>query len=421
MSKARLVLTALFIDHQAPAEVAARYGVHRAWVYKLKARYLAEGEAALEPRSRRPKTSPTALSTEVVDLIVGVRKELSDAGLDAGPDTIAWHLEHHHGQRVARSTVSRHLTRAGLVTPDPSKRPKSSYLRFEASLPNETWQSDFTHYRLTRPDGRPGNDVEIISWLDDCTRYALHVTAHARITTQIVVTTLRETLARHGIPASTLTDNGMVYTVRLAGHGRQGGKNSFEAELRRRHIVQKNSRPGHPTTCGKAERFQQTMKKWLRAQPVQPTTIADLQALLDLFADAYNHRRPHRSLPHRATPATLYHSMPKALPGPTTDPETHDRIRHDRVDKAGSVTLRHNSRLHHIGVGRTHAGTCVILLVQDLQIRVVNAATGELLRDLILDPTRDYQPTGAPKGPARRPQNEQQPNLRSQVQLSPMS
>ena len=402
MSKARLVITALFVDHQSPAEVTARYGVHRAWVYKLKARYEAEGEIALEPRSRRPKASPAALSAEVVDLIVRVRKELTDAGLDAGPDTIGWHLQHHHGHRVARSTISRHLTAAGLVTPEPKKRPKSSYIRFEASLPNQCWQSDFTHYRLTRPDGRPGADVEIITWLDDCTRYALHVTAHPRVTTPIVVTTFRETLARHGIPASTLTDNGMVYTVRLAGHGRHGGKNSFEAELRRRHIVQKNSRPGHPTTCGKTERFQQTMKKWLRAQPDQPATIAELQALLDLFTDEYNHRRPHRSLPHRATPATLYESMPKSPPDPTTNPETHDRIRHDRVDKTGSVTLRHNSRLHHIGVGRTHAGTRVILLVQDLQIRVVNAATGELLRELVLDPRRDYQPTGAPKGPTRK-------------------
>ncbi len=403
MSKARLVLTALLVDNQTPAEIAARYGVHRTWVYKLKARYEAEGETALDPRSRRPKTSPTSLSPEVVDLIVRLRKELTDAGLDAGPDTISWHLAHHHGTKISVATVSRYLTKAGLVTPEPKKRPKSSYIRFEASMPNETWQSDFTHYRLTRPDGRPGADVEIISWLDDCTRYALHVTAHPRITTPIVLSTFRESLTQHGIPASTLTDNGMVYTVRLAGHGRQGGKNSFEAELSRRHIVQKNSRPAHPTTCGKAERFQQTMKKWLRAQPDQPRTIAELQALLDLFADQYNHRRPHRSLPHRATPATLYNSMPKALPGPATDPHTHERIRHDRVDKTGSVTLRHNSRLHHIGIGRTHAGTCVILLIQDLQIRIVHAATGELLRELILDPSRDYQPTGAPKGPTRRP------------------
>jgi transposase InsO family protein len=410
-SKASLVITALFVDHQTPAEVAARYGVHRAWVYKLKARYEAEGDAALEPRSRRPKTSPSALSCDAVDLIVRVRKELSDAGLDAGPETIAWHLQHHHAHRVARSTISRHLTAAGLITPEPKKRPKSSYIRFEAAMPNETWQSDFTHYRLTHPtlEGtrRPGADVEIISWLDDCTRYALHVTAHARITGPIVTATFRHTVAMHGIPASTLTDNGMVYTVRLSG-GR-GGRNTFEQELHDRHVVQKNSRPGHPTTCGKAERFQQTMKKWLRAQPLQPSTILDLQALLDRFTDEYNHRRPHRSLPHRATPATLYDTMPKAVPGEVTDPHTHDRIRHDTVDKAGSVTLRHRSRLHHIGIGigigRTHTGTCVILLIQDLDIRILNAATGELLRELTLNPNRDYQPTGAPKGPTRRPPN----------------
>ena len=270
-------------------------------------------------------------------------------------------------------------------------------------MPNETWQSDFTHYRLTHPDGRPGTDVEIISWLDDCTRYALHVSAHARVTAPIVLTTFTWAADLHGYPASTLTDNGMVYTVRLAGRGRQGGKNSFEAELSRRHIVQKNSRPFHPTTCGKAERFQQTMKKWLRTQPVQPTTLTELQELLEEFLDEYNHRRPHRSLPHRATPATLYDSMPKATPGESHDPDTHDRIRHDRVDKAGSVTIRHDGRLHHIGVGRTHTGTCVILLVQDLDIRIINAITGELMRDLTLNPHLDYQPTGAPKGPTRRP------------------
>ena len=122
-SKARLVITALFVDRQTPAEVAARYGVHRTWVYKLKARYEAEGETALALRSRRPKTSPAAIAPEVVELIVRLRKELSEAGLDAGPETIAWHLEHHHGHRVARSTVSRHLAAAGLVTPEPRKGP----------------------------------------------------------------------------------------------------------------------------------------------------------------------------------------------------------------------------------------------------------------------------------------------------------
>jgi len=403
MSKAKLILIALFVDHQTPAEVAARYGVHRGWVYKLKARYEAEGEAAFEPHSRRPKTSPSAISSASVDLILELRDKLSTGGLDSGPDTIAWHLAHHHAITVSVATISRYLTRAGLVTPQPKKRPKSSYIRFQADLPNETWQSDFTHYRLTQPDGTPGADVEIVTWLDDCTRYALHITVHVRVTGPIVLKTFRTTLSTHGIPASTLTDNGMVYTARFAG-GR-GGRNGFEHELRRLHVTQKNSRPNHPTTCGKVERFQQTMKNWLRSQPIQPGTITELQALLDTFRDEYNHRRPHRSLPHRATPAALYDTIPKALPANSRDADTHDRIRHDRVDTAGSVTLRVNGRLHHIGIGRTHARTHVILLVQDLDVRIVNAITGELFRELIIDPTKDYQPTGAPKGPTRpRPQ-----------------
>jgi Integrase core domain len=168
-------------------------------------------------------------------------------------------------------------------------------------------------------------------------------------------------------------------------------------------VVQKNSRPNHPTTCGKVERFQQTMKKWLVAQPDQPATLAALQTLIDAFLAAYNHHRPHRSLPHRATPATAYAARPKATPGDRSA-DTHNRVRTDRIDQTGCVTLRVNGRLHHIGIGRTHTGTHVLLLVQDLDIRVIDAATGELLRELTLDPTRDYQPTGKPPGPAPKTQ-----------------
>ena len=399
MSKARLVITALFVEHQKPAEVAARYGVHRAWVYKLKARYEAEGEGAMEPRSRRPKTSPNATQLAVIDLIIRLRKELTGSGLDGGPETIGWHLEHEHGHRVSRATISRILTRAGLITPQPKKRPKSSYVRFAAAMPNETWQSDVTHYRLA--DATPtGRDVEIITWLDDCTRYVLHCSAHAPVTGDIVVATFRDTAARHGIPASTLTDNGMVFTVRFSGG--KGGRNGFEKQLRTWHVVQKNSRGNHPQTCGKVERFQQTLKKWLRQQPAQPATLAELQALIDAFVDIYNHRRPHRSLPHRAVPASLYDTLPKATPTTHRDTDTHDRVRFDRIDTGGKITLRHAGRLYSIGIGRTHARTRVIVLVQDLNIRIIDRTTGELLRELVLDETRRYQPTGRPPGPRPR-------------------
>jgi transposase InsO family protein len=398
VSKPRLVITAVLAG-QSQSEVARTYGVTQGWISKLMARYRAEGEAAFEPRSRAPKNSPAAIPAEHVELILTLRKQLTEVGHDAGPETICWHLAEHHSVTVSRATVHRILTRHGQVTPDPAKRPKSSYIRFEAEQPNETWQSDFTHYRLTRPDGSPGRDVEVITWLDDHSRYALHISAHERITAPIVLDTFTETAGQHGHPASTLTDNGMVYTVRFAGG--KGGKTKLELELRRLGITQKNSRPSHPTTCGKVERFQQTMKNWLRAQQPQPATLAELQTLLDRFRTEYNTRRPHRSLEHRATPATAYTTRPKAGPSSDRSRETHDRVRTDKIDRVGTVTLRHNGRLHHIGVGRTHAGTYVRLLVQDLDITIINATTGEILRELVLDPTRDYQPTGAPKGPTK--------------------
>jgi transposase len=180
MSITRLLITAVVIEKRPVRDVAAQYGVSRSWLYELLARYRVEGEAAFEPRSRRPKTTPHATPTQTVDLIIEIRQKLTATGLDAGPDTIGWHLEHHHGHTVSRATIARQLVTAGLVTPDPKKKPKSSYIRFAADQPNQCWQSDFTHYRLTRPDRRPGADTEILTWLDDHSRYALSVTAHQR-------------------------------------------------------------------------------------------------------------------------------------------------------------------------------------------------------------------------------------------------
>jgi hypothetical protein len=189
----------------------------------------------------------------------------------------------------------------------------------------------------------------------------------------------------------------MVFTTRLSGG--KGGRNGLEHELRRLGIRQKNGKPGHPQTQGKVERFQQTMKNWLARQP-PAATVTELQDQLDAFTALYNTRRPHRSLPNRATPATGYTARPKAVPGDRTA-DTHNRVRNDQVDANGTVTLRHGGKLYHIGIGRTHAGTRTLLLIQDLHIRIINAATGELLRDLVLDTTRSYQPTGKPKGGSR--------------------
>ena len=190
----RLVITAVLAG-SSQSEVARTYGVSQGWISRLMTRYRTEGEAAFEPRSRAPRTSPSATAAPTVDLVLELRKKLSEAGLDAGADTIDWHLRHHHRTELSRATINRILVRAGAVVADPSKRPKSSYLRFEAAQPNETWQSDFTHYRLA-----DGTDAEILTWIDDHSRYVLHCTAHIRVTGPVVLAAFRQAGDLHRIP-----------------------------------------------------------------------------------------------------------------------------------------------------------------------------------------------------------------------------
>lgn len=388
MSKARLVITAVVVEGRSQSEVARTYGVSQPWVSRLVARYKAEGDAAFEPRSRRPHSSPTAISPEIVETVLRLRKNLTERGLDAGPQTLVWHLEREQIS-VSPATISRILTRHGAVVRDPSKRPKSSYRRFQAELPNQLWQSDFTHWQLA-----DGSDVEILNWLDDHSRYLLAATAHRPVTGPVVVAAFRQVTAQYGVPAAVLSDNGLVYTTRFAG-GRRGRttRNGFEQELARLGVQQKNSSPNHPQTCGKIERLHQTLKKWLAKQPAA-RTLTELQAQLDRFRASYNEHRPHRALARR-TPAATYTARPKATPTGVAD--SHDRVRRDRIDDSGVVTIRYHGRLHHIGIGRTHARTHVLLLIHDRDIRVINEQTGELVRELVLDPTRDYQPQGKPR------------------------
>jgi transposase InsO family protein len=381
MSMARLVITAVVLEGRSRSEVARAYGVSRRWVQELVARYAAEGQAAFEPRSRRPHVSPQRTPAAVEDEIVELRKTLAEQGLDAGAATIGWHLHQRHGHAPATSTIWRVLSRRGFVTAQPHKRPRSSYIRFEADQPNERWQADITHWILA-----DGTDVEILNQLDDHSRLAL--ASHTRTTFKAadIVVCFGAATAIYGLPAGLLTDNGAVFTAASRGRGWV----ALERELAGLGVRLRHCRPYHPQSCGKIERFHQTQKKWLTRQP-RAATITELQTQLEDFRGYYNTRRPHRALGRR-TPQQAYDARPKATPAgrPLTIPK-HFRVRRDKIDKAGIVTLRHNSRLHHIGVGRPHAGTRVLLLVRDLHVRVITE-DGELLREVTLDPSRDYQP-----------------------------
>ena len=387
MSKAQLVITAVVLEGRSKSEVARDYDVSRQWVHQLVTRYATDGAAAFQPRSRRPHTNARAVGPEVEDRIVRLRKTLTRRGLDAGADTIAAHLaaDPTITNVPAVSTIWRILTRRGFVVAQPHKRPRSAWKRFQAEMPNQRWQADVTHWHLAH-----GGGVEILNIIDDHSRLVIASRAQRRIGGPDVVTTFTTAFTHWGTPAAVLTDNGAIFT----GAPRRHGRTALEITLGTLGIKYLTSRPYHPQTCGKVERFHQTQKKWLAAHPAR--TIAELQRLLDQFTLYYNTVRPHRAV-SRTTPLQAFATRPKATPTGYQIP-AHCRVRTDVIDAAGVVTLRYNSRLHHIGLGKRRTGTKVTILIDDRDIRVIDHATGTLIRKLVLDPTRDYQPRGVKCG-----------------------
>ena len=377
MSKARVIVLSVVEQGMSKTDAARKFGVSRRWVHTLVDRYNTGGLDALEPRSRKPHTSRSATPAEIRERIIHHRQSLTTDGLDAGPVTIAWHLEQEGLTPPAISTIRRIITAAGLVTPEPAKRPRSSYVRFEADQPNETWQSDFTHWALA-----DGTNIEILNWLDDNSRLLLSCTAHRPVTGRDVVDTFTENINKYGTPASTLTDNGAVYTAKF-----RGGKNAFEYLLASLSITQKNGHPYHPQTQGKIERFHQTLKRWLAARPAA-TNTAELQNQLDQFRFTYNEQRPHRAL-GRQTPQQAYAATIKAVPD-RRRLDTHYRVRHDIVDQFGKISLRRAGTVHHLGVGRDHARKPVLILTDATQATITDQNTGEILGTYDIDPDRNY-------------------------------
>ena len=393
MSKAQLVITAVVLEGRSKSDVARDYEVSRWWVQQLVKRYATEGARAFEPHSRRPHHNPRAVGAELEDKIVRLRKSLDKHGYDAGAATIAEHLARDPGLThvPAVSTIWRILSRRGFVVGQPQKRPRSSWKRFCAEQPNQCWQADVTHWHLADHSA-----VEILNILDDHSRLA--IASHTRPVTRgpDVVDDFLAAVTQWGTPATVLTDNGAIFTAKQRGDGRT----ALEITLGELGIKHSRSRPYHPQTCGKVERFHQTLKKHLRAQPAA-ASITELQHHLDEFLAYYNGVRPHRAL-HRRTPRQAYNDRPKAFPTGYQIPP-HHRVRHDRIDAAGVITIRYNSRLHHIGLSKHLRGTNVTVLIDDRDIRVLDHATGTLIRKLVLDPTRDYQPRGVKCGAS--PQN----------------
>jgi transposase InsO family protein len=365
----RLAIAQIDVAEVNVAEFCRDHAISRDRFYTIRRRYQQEGEAGLAPRSRAPHTIANQTPPEVEDLIVAERKKLDGNGLDAGAETIKWHLDAAGVDAPTASTIWRILKRRGFIVAEPNKAPHKKWRRFVAEFVNELWQTDATHTELA-----DGTELDIVNILDDHSRvctgsHAVDGTTSGPDAWHAFVAAIDA----YGIPARILSDNGAPFTSNL-----------FTGNLKDIQVATTNSRPFHPQTCGKVERFHQTLKKWLAARS-KPDTIDELQQLLDVFVEIYNTQRPHRGIGRRI-PADVYNTDPKTGPDAYSilDETT---IHHNTVDRNGRVEI---PGPYAITVGATHTGQTATT------IRTGNHAhifiNNNLARKLTIDPNRRSQP-----------------------------
>lgn len=387
---------AVFVALEAAAQDGQRvnvtawcreHGVSRQAFYEWKAKYVRGGlDGLLEERSRRPHHSPRRTPAEVEEAIVSLRKELVDAGLDGGPGSIRFHLARRRlAYPPSEATIWRIPTRRGFITPEPRKRPKSAWCRFEADFPNQCWQIDATEWNVAN------QPVWIFNILDDHSRLAVNSLAVASATSEQAWAAFSQGCARWGIPQRCLSDNGLQFSGKL-----KGFEVFFEEQLRQAGIQAVTARPRHPQTCGKVERFQQTIKKWLRRHGPFPT-LDRLQEVLDGFCAYYNHERPHRGIgrvpPHErwaATPRVATTGQP--LPRP---PILKARL---AVNRRGQVDFTLDGQPQfRAALGIAYAGKTADVLLDNTHVAVF--VNSRLIRYFELDPSRRFQPLHAKPSP----------------------
>jgi transposase InsO family protein len=382
------LLAMLAGDHggQSVTTICAQFGISRQTFYVAQRRYLAEGVVGLLGRSRRPGSSPGQTPAALEERIVQLRLELSDSGLDNGALSIWYRLRRAGVAPPAVSTIHRVLRRHGQIVDAPAKRPRSSWTRFGFPRPNDCWQVDATSWWLA-----DGTEVKIFRVIDDHSRLLLASRVAPGETSADAWAVMLTAFAAHGLPELVLSDNGAAFS----GKRRGWPPVAFETNLRALGIRPITSRLYHPQTCGKNERSHQPLQRWLRRQPV-PRSISELQRQVDAFDQIYNTSRPHQALAG-AYPAEAWAATERGGPkGEPVPAPRHLRSHQGQVGENGAVRIAK----YKINVGREWAYQDVTILIQHLDVAVFHH--DQLLRELTIDPTRRYQPSGRKRGRTRK-------------------
>ncbi len=391
----------------AVSTFCAEHGISRKSFYELRKRAKTDGPAAvLEPRTRRPKSSPSKLSDEVKQQAVAVRAALEASGLDHGPISVHEKM-HAMGLEQAPSTASlaRIFREAGVARLEPKKKPRSAWRRFVYPAPNACWQLDATEYVLSG-----GRKCVIFQLIDDHSRYAVASHVASGETAKDAITVVDKAIAAHGVPQRLLTDNGLAlnpsrrgYVGQLVGHVAALGVEAI------------TGKPYKPTTQGKTERFHQTLFRYLDKQPIAES-LAELQTQVDAFDHIYNTQRPHQGLPGRVTPLAAWEATPKADPPrpkpdrpvyevpvssryqppraqPPTDLPADTCVR--TVGTAGTIRL--DSVTYMVDVQRAFQQ---VLVVRDRDKIIITDLHGEVLAERTRPaPGINYVGNGRPRGP----------------------
>jgi transposase InsO family protein len=361
--------------------------VSRSWFYDLRALVRAtDPVTAMRPRPRvAAGRHPQAISAEVEELAVRIRKELADAGWDHGPVTVRHRLSQLGVAPPAASTLARLFTRRGLVSPQPQKRPRSSYRRFQFAAVHECWQLDAFQTPLA-----DGTSCVVYQLLDDRSRALLasHVTGTE--TAEGAIAVVDKAIRAHQVPVLLLTDNGSAFN-----QTRRGLSSQLVTHVQLLGVRAITGRPGHPQTQGKDERVHQTTQRWLRAR-ARPADHAALQGLLDDFDQQYNQCRAHQSLGMR-TPAQVLDQAPRAVPPlppePAAAPAAPVRAGRRRVAVNGKISIRHAA----IQLGHEHRHSTVTVIFTGDNVAIFDNR-GHHIRSLNLEPGRTYYSNGRPRG-----------------------
>lgn len=363
--------------------------VSRSWFYEVRQRAISEQViAALRPRPRTQQgRHRLAVPEAIEDLAVQIRKDLDDQGLDHGPVTVRWHLQQAGLKAPAASTLARIFTARGMVVPQPSKRPKTSYRRFTFAQAHECWQLDSFGWPLA-----DGTIVAVFQLSDDCTRFAIASHVAAGETAEGARAVVDKGIRTFQVPILLLTDNGAAFN-----RDRMGKSTQLATYLRQLGCKPITGRPYHPQTQGKNERVHQTLQKWLRARPL-PATLEDLQTLVEEFDEVYNHRRPHQSLGMRTPAQALAEAVialaPQPIHEPDPKPAPSTKLLHRHADRVGKIWVDYVA----IMLGWEHAGTDIAVLATGHTLSIFTADGGELIRTVALEPGKTYYGNGRPRG-----------------------